>query len=261
MWRWRVRWYATGRMDVAEMLMAALANPLVPPASPRLCALFRSFSWNDKDALADRMATGATRRAKQRASELFYAALGADREPRFYDRWLDLHTRLGLTAEGIAERPFESEEDRASGIRLAEAMAKAMARDELARTPATAPDAVILSAPVWIDALRIPEGPPVELQNLLKKHGVTILGSEALLGAIDDMLQQLGWDDDARATARARVEENTVDRNFVGADTDAALAHAAWLDSVYTVGPDSGQSRDGIAFRPVHELLSLLRRV
>ena len=39
------------------------------------------------------------------------------------------------------------------------------------------------------------------------------------------------------------------------------IAKAAGLDAVYTVGPSTGQQRDGVTLRPVHELLTLLQRV
>lgn len=245
---------------VRETLVRAVGSAIPAAKSKRLQALLSAMSFNDKDSLTDEFARGPVD-ARKRWSDLAYLAFDAEKWPGLYDGWARLHLRLGLTLDGAPPRPYESEEDRARSAAGALRMAALMAAIETPAESPVAPEAVVLSAAVWIDALRIPEGPPVELQNLLKKHGVTILCCDALLGAIDAILQQLGWDDAARATARVRVEETTVDRGFAEVSSDAALARAAWLDTVYTVGPDSGQSRDGIAFRPVHELLSLLRRV
>lgn len=245
---------------VRETLVRAVASNAIAAKSKRLVEFVSAMSPSDKDSLTDEFARGPVD-ARKRWSELAYAAFNADKWPSLYDSWAQLHERLGLTLNGAPPRPYESDEDRARSAAGALRMAAMLAAVETPAALPSAPEAVVLSAAVWVDALRIAEGPPVELQNLLKKHGVKILRSDALLDAIDDILQQLGWDVAARATARARVVEFTVDRDFQDVNTDVALAATAGLDAVYTVGPESGSSRDGIKFHPVHELLTLLRRV
>ena len=144
--------------------------------------------------------------------------------------------------------------------RLAAMAAPATKAPEAAAPTGAAPTSVVLATPVWLDALRIPEGPPAALFDELQRHRVAVLRSDVLLDEVEGALRQLGWADDAIAAARERITGSTVVSGDQGGDA-VAIANAAGLDAVYTVGPSTGQQRDGVTLRPVHELLTLLQRV
>lgn len=244
-----------------DTLVAALALEPAPAGSSWLRELASAVA-HPHDALFERFAP-EREELRKRASDLFFAAYKADQRPGSYDGWLQVHLGLGLAAEGVPARPFESEAERALRARYAAMRAEleAAERAPAAVQPAKAPAAVVLAPPVWLDALRIPEGPPVELFDLLRRHSVKVLRSNALLDAIDAGLRQLGWADAARASARARVVAASVDGHAGDDASEVALAQAAGLSMVYTVGPEAGTSHGTVSIRPVHELLSLFKQV
>ncbi len=240
---------------VREGLVAALGQPLSPDALAMQRACLRALSPVGVNAVADTLA-GESVDVRNRASQFFYEVLGGNTDPGRYDRWMALHTRLLLSLDGVPARPYESPEAAERRRQLVERLA---AMTTAAPAPPTkAPEAVVLATPVWLDALRIPEGPPVALFDLLRRHHVTILRSEVLLDEVEVALRQLNWAADAIGSARDRIIEATVTGD--PKSDVVALAKAAGLDVVYSVGPSTGQQRDDVTVRPVHELLTLLER-
>lgn len=131
----------------------------------------------------------------------------------------------------------------------------APAPDDSVQAPAV-PDTVVLSAPVWVDALRLPSGPPAQLFSRLRERGTRVLVSDGLIDEVTDALTRLGWDPTSSGDAAQRMRElGTV----IGGDaSDIELAIGASIDRVFAVGPRSGTSEQGIEIRPVHELLSVM---
>ena len=72
-------------------------------------------------------------------------------------------------------------------------------------------------------------------------------------------LRQLGWSEAALRSAEVQAR-----RLYQMVDVEASdaeeLARAIGIGQVFTVGPRSSTESKGIALRPVHELITQLRR-
>jgi hypothetical protein len=263
----QARLLAAHRPDVLkQMWLTSVTYPLQANDHHRLVAQARAMSSTTVDALATELAHANTTTRRQ-ASEILFAALGAAEHVSGFDRWLQLHRTLQLPTENTPSRPAESEAEaerrRALAARLAERAAKGTAGNAKQVRPKGKPKApppreVVLGLPVWIDALRIPEGPPSALFEGIAREKVRVLRSDALLAAIDATLANLGWSDVARDAARASVESASAPVLGGESFSEASLARAAGLDTVWTVGPDVGETDGGVTFQPVHRLLAEL---
>jgi hypothetical protein len=267
----RARLLASHRRDsLKHAWKEAVAEPLDATSQARLVSEIRAMSMADVDGIADALA-GAEMSRRERASDIFFEAWDASTSPAHYDYWLQLHRRMSLSYEGLPPRPPESDEElerrQALAARLAARLAStqsvtASVKGKGARSkkgaPASLPKEVVLGLPVWLDALRIPEGPPSALFDGLARHRVRVLCSARLLNEIDEALERLGWSDSARAAARGRIALMSSSVPGGGELLEGALARAARLDTVWTVGADVGRTEDGVAWRPVHALLKVL---
>jgi hypothetical protein len=181
-----------------------------------------------------------------------YQALHAYESPGGYADWHRLATMLSALPAPLPPCPVVSPEVAAESAARSARLNAVIAASEAVREALAS--GVVLTREVWVDALRIPEGPPAMLFGGLAAYSVPIYVSEPLIEAVATAFVQLGWASSDVETARARMR--AVGTLRAGAD-EVELAVAAGLGSVYTVGPRTGTTVGAITFRPVHELLSV----
>jgi hypothetical protein len=234
--------------------MAELIAALDPLDRNRARSLLGAFAASPSfDGLVARAAS-ASPKARQSFVELAFEAMRAEHSPDAYERWKGTADALSITPANAPPRPVETEEMR----RFSEKM---NAMINAAEAPAPAPPAtVVLSSEVWVDALRTAEGPPAELFSRLRERAIGVLTSEAIIRDVLRMLGDSGWDASSLRGAEVRMRAAASVRTVGDAGTpEVTLANVAGVDTVYSVGSRTGQIVDGVAFRPVHELLSALR--
>jgi hypothetical protein len=237
-----------------EQAAAEVLSSLAGAPDELASALLKQLSFSSRFADLTQQVAGRSAEEKRRFVDLAFAALGADQFAAAYDRWKELAQSLSSVPENPPPPPVQSE----ASQKFAE-MLKSMAAAEAAAAEAPS-GPFVLSAEVWADGLRMPEGPPAELFALLAQKRDQVLMSEPLLADIKSRLTQLGWPDPLVQEAEARVRQNSTLQPVAGAGAaDVALAQAAHVDTVYTVGPRSGSVDGGVALHPVHELLAKLK--
>jgi hypothetical protein len=191
---------------------------------------------------------------KRRFVEIAHGVMQADQSPYAHDAWLAVAEAVGCAPEKVPERPVETEAMKQFTARIPQYLAA-----EEAAQPNTLPAALVLSSEVWVDGLRVPEGPPAQLFSLLSQQSRAVLMSELLLADILAKLRQLGWNDAMVGAAEARVRASSSLVSVAGSTTpEIELARGANVDSVYAVGPRTGTVAEGVTFQPVHELLTAL---
>lgn len=182
------------------------------------------------------------------------AAMRADEFAAAFDAWQALSKRLGVSAE-VEQRPLEDERVVAFRKRI-----PALLADEDATTT-PADSSVVLAAEVWVDMLRMAEGPPAELAELLRQRQVSVFTSEPLIERVATLLSNAGWTTKQVEAAKSRIRQgSSVQSCTEQGNIEARLAIAAGLPHVFAIGPRTSSSVEGISFVPVNALTERLRR-
>ena len=184
-----------------------------------------------------------------------FRGLGADRLEAGYDRWYKLAVAINAAPQPLPPKP--APEVTAASDRFDRFLAS-YGQEPTEPPPLAGP--IVLSTEVWLDLLRIPEGPTAELVALLgERRDAPVLLSQGILDKLMSALRQLGWSEAALRSAEVQAR-----RLYQMVDVEASdaeeLARAIGIGQVFTVGPRSSTESKGIALRPVHELITQLRR-
>lgn len=181
--------------------------------------------------------------------EVASPVLGAERSSEGFDAWKALAESVDVVVSQ-SPRPADSDAQTAGGV----------APSARALTPLPIRGAVVLTPEVWVDILRVPDGPPMQLiETLRNRTDAWIATSEPLIATVEKMLIQLGWPDEQIHKAMQRIVEISVVKQVPGGLPPVEdLARTIDVNQVFTVGPSSGGVRDGIDFVPVRELIARL---
>ena len=120
---------------------------------------------------------------------------------------------------------------------------------------------VVLSPEVYIAVTMLADGPPAALFNALmaRRDDMVIALSPWLLDAIRDGMVANGYTADQAQRQRDFIAQLGVTlAPPAGGDQLSALAHAAGVDEVFCAGRPTGGVVDGVAMKPVHELITRL---
>lgn len=120
---------------------------------------------------------------------------------------------------------------------------------------------VVLSPEVYVAATMLAEGPPAALFNALmgRRDEIVIALSPWLLEQIRAGMVANGYTaEQAKGQSDFIGQLGLTLTPQAGGDPLAALAHAAGVDEAFCAGRPTGSVVDGVAMKPVHELITRL---